>query len=269
MAQLCRLAFLCKLFGVNVQLAWCHRAISLESVCNCLVFCSGSQLTLSLPPRLPLFSGLFTMAKSRPSQSDHTRSAPPLMGFSAHVDHCEALLFGGQVFPFTYPDECRRGEWDRAKITAVNEVLLSTLRWSGNVYALFARSRSTKGQWELRYIGESKSESLRDRIRGHLIAKHHKTQSQLTKVQQAVRAGDEIGFSFVLTGTESLRLAVEEELINRSIELGRPGTPRGSRGRSSTTLTDSWETEASRYARLALHILCPLFASTIVRTTSP
>ena len=63
------------------------------------------------------------------------------------------------------------------------------------------------------YVGQTKSQYLRQRIRQHLVKKSQKTGSQLPQVQDAVADGRNIGISYVLIEPESLRLYVEDSII--------------------------------------------------------
>ena len=63
------------------------------------------------------------------------------------------------------------------------------------------------------YVGQRKSEKLRERMRQHLVKKHGKTGSQLRCVQRAVADGKKIGLSYVLVQPEALRHYVEESIL--------------------------------------------------------
>ena len=83
-----------------------------------------------------------------------------------------------------------------------------------NIYALWKREQGKT--WELMYIGQRSFESGWPRVREHLFHKHPKTQSKLAKVRIALESGAEIGVTGILVQPDSMRLAIEEELICRN-----------------------------------------------------
>lgn len=81
----------------------------------------------------------------------------------------------------------------------------------GIVYFIYVlRNSETK----LHYIGKSKGQLFRTRIRNHLVKKHKKTGAKLKLVLAERKKGNDIKFKFLTTEPESLRNMLEEDLIN-------------------------------------------------------
>jgi len=81
-----------------------------------------------------------------------------------------------------------------------------------NVYALWSRTHFD-APWTLMYIGERHSSACLSRLRDHLFKVGSGTKSKLEEVRKVVRAGAQMGVTVILVQPESLRLAVEEELL--------------------------------------------------------
>lgn len=81
-----------------------------------------------------------------------------------------------------------------------------------NLYALWSR-RSSEQHWELMYIGERHSASGVARLGQHLFKVPSGTQSKLAEVRAVLRAGGQMGVTAALVEPESIRLAIEEELL--------------------------------------------------------
>jgi hypothetical protein len=81
-----------------------------------------------------------------------------------------------------------------------------------NIYALWTK-RCDHDAWELRYIGQRSVRTGWRRVSEHLFWKHHRTQSKLDEVLNEVRGGSIIGVTGIRVEPDSLRLAIEEELI--------------------------------------------------------
>lgn len=81
-----------------------------------------------------------------------------------------------------------------------------------NLYALWSR-KGLQSPWHLMYIGERHSSAGLSRLRDHLFKVSSTTQSKLQEVREIVRAGGQMGVTLILVQPESLRLAVEEELL--------------------------------------------------------
>lgn len=84
-----------------------------------------------------------------------------------------------------------------------------------NVYALWKRSVAD-GEWELMYIGQRSHRSGWSRVAQHLFSTPQGTQSKLEEVRAAIESGAQIGVTAILIEPDSMRLSVEEELINRN-----------------------------------------------------
>lgn len=81
-----------------------------------------------------------------------------------------------------------------------------------NVYALWSR-RTAQSEWTLMYIGERHSAAGLRRLREHLFKVGKGTASKLDEVRTIVRGGAQMGVTAILVQPESLRLAIEEELL--------------------------------------------------------
>lgn len=90
-----------------------------------------------------------------------------------------------------------------------------------NLYALWSR-RSSEQDWQLMYIGERHSASGVARLSQHLFKVPSGTQSKLAEVRAVLRAGGQMGVTAALVQPESIRLAIEEELLQRnSLHIGQ------------------------------------------------
>jgi len=86
---------------------------------------------------------------------------------------------------------------------------------SFNVYALWSR-KTAQSEWTLMYIGERHSAAGLTRLREHLFKVGKGTASKLEEVRTIVRNGAQMGVTVILVQPESLRLAIEEELLLRN-----------------------------------------------------
>lgn len=84
-----------------------------------------------------------------------------------------------------------------------------------NVYALWKRIRPG-AEWELMYIGQRSQKSGWSRVSQHLFSTPKGTQSKLKEVRAAIKSGAQMGVTAILVEPDSMRLTVEEELINRN-----------------------------------------------------
>jgi hypothetical protein len=101
----------------------------------------------------------------------------------------------------------------RDKVALKNNKLPASLVVSPiNVYALWVRRSPDEG-WEPMYIGQRSSKSGWGRVRQHLFSTPRGTQSKLAMVRAAINAGFELGVTSILLEPDSIRLAVEAELI--------------------------------------------------------
>jgi hypothetical protein len=134
---------------------------------------------------------------------------------------CMTKLIVEEPYEFIYPIELHNNEdekvWKRyiPIIKELNKNLLSKLRNNANLYAIYVRN-SKDSNWQPVYVGERKSDGMRERITQHLINKNVGTGSKLAEVMEAVSNGRLIGVSFIKVDPESLRLYVEEYIINNS-----------------------------------------------------
>lgn len=88
---------------------------------------------------------------------------------------------------------------------------------SGNIYFIFSNK-------VLKYIGQRHSESIKTRLNNHLFGSSYKvdkngkqigTVSKWHKVKEELDKGNEITFKTILIKPESLRKAIELELISK------------------------------------------------------
>ena len=84
-----------------------------------------------------------------------------------------------------------------------------------NIYALWRRE-SVDSDWELMYIGQRSFKSGWSRVEQHLFATPQGTQSKLKEVRAAIESGAQIGVTAIRVEPDSMRLSIEEELINRN-----------------------------------------------------
>lgn len=126
---------------------------------------------------------------------------------------CEEKLLKGMKHEVRYPTGVSAAYWPAEEIKSTNEDLLAQLRNAGNVYAIFQADEPVNPAWVLRYVGERKSDGLRQRLTEHLIKKNAQTGSKLTDIQAAVASGKRIAVSFVKVAPEALRLYIEETII--------------------------------------------------------
>jgi hypothetical protein len=134
-------------------------------------------------------------------------------GLEEFAEKCAKELIVNNPTPFSYPDGCSLSNWPIQEIKRANDANLKSLRGKGNVYALY--TRRDEEPWKVAYVGQRKSDGLRERITQHLICKDGRTGSMLEAVKTAVSDGRQIAFSFILVSPESLRLYVEETIIKK------------------------------------------------------
>lgn len=142
-------------------------------------------------------------------------------GLAEFADDCAEKLFAGVQHQFSFPLGCSLEYWPVEEIKLANEEFLGTLRHRANIYALFVRGKEADQPWQPVYVGERKSNGLRERITQHLIHKDHRTGSMLEAVKTAVHAGKHVGLAFVKVEPESLRLYVEETIIAKAKRAGK------------------------------------------------
>jgi hypothetical protein len=101
-----------------------------------------------------------------------------------------------------------------------NQLPLSLKKSPINVYALWMRANSDE-DWTLMYIGQRSRKYGWSRVAQHLFTTPSGTQSKLQQVRAAIEAGAQIGVTGILIEPDSLRLSVEEELIQRNSSSGK------------------------------------------------
>jgi len=122
-----------------------------------------------------------------------------------------------------YPDDLRNeeglSEWkDKYKmIDKLNKSLLSHISNKDGVYALYILNGNNN--WEIQYVGQTKSKTARQRIRSHIVWRNKNTKSgkitgsKFDEVQKIILSGKKLSFSFVEIHPAPLRHYVEETLI--------------------------------------------------------
>ncbi len=140
------------------------------------------------------------------------------------VKECRALLIVTKPSPFHYPATLVGTSPDLAtwsanvpQIKELNERILGSLRRKANLYTIYKRRYSNQ-PWTPVYVGHSKSEEMRNRITAHMIKKGNGTGAQLEQVMSAVGGGNLLAVSFLLVQPESLRLVVEECILDDGSE---------------------------------------------------
>jgi hypothetical protein len=136
-------------------------------------------------------------------------------GLEQFADDCLKALIIETPTEFNYPDDCSLNHWPVNEIRTLNKIILDSLRNSGNVYALYTKSKMKNSSWVPVYVGQRKSASLRERITQHLVTKNERTGSTLEAVKTAVADGNKIAISYIKVNPESLRLYVEETIIGK------------------------------------------------------
>ncbi|WNG17799.1 VOC family protein [Cystobacter fuscus] len=169
-------------------------------------------------PSQDTLASVFQMVTYRPPSG----TADPLLLLT---DSALASL-KASVARVQYPAElCQQQtpeEW-REHVPAIdqqNSGLLGSVADRSGVYVILT-AEDPASQWTLKYIGQSKADLSRQRIRSHLVWRNKDTPSgsftgsKFDEVSRAVMEGKHIGFSFVSIEPASLRHYVEVELIHR------------------------------------------------------
>jgi len=102
----------------------------------------------------------------------------------------------------------------QSKVWLNNEILVmeQLKNIEGNVYCIFI---GREGIFEPVYVGERESNSIKQRLREHLIKKHAKTGSQLKNVQTTIESGYSILINTVLIKPDYLRHSLEKYIISQ------------------------------------------------------
>jgi len=124
----------------------------------------------------------------------------------------------------TFPPE-NVPNWDGENLTTKNEELLVKISREANVYMLFTAEKGST-VYKLRYIGKTKREYAKERLKNHLFKKHKDTGAKLEEVKSHVKSGGSIKLSWVTIEPESLRNWAEEELISKHREADWNSTKR-------------------------------------------
>ncbi len=136
-------------------------------------------------------------------------------GFQSFWQDRENELFSNEPHQINFLPDITRQNWSE-HVRSANQGFLDTLTGRANVYAFFVRNKGTQASWQVKYVGESKRLDLKTRLTAHLIFKSQKTGAKFADVQKAVlEDGQEIAVALIMVNPESLRLAVEEEIIQK------------------------------------------------------
>lgn len=125
----------------------------------------------------------------------------------------KALLIDRENFcQVRYPEGCSLQCWPAVQIRKLNPKFFRSLNGKGNVYAILTQE-SQSDEWNPKYVGERKSDKLRQRMNQHLVNKSDGTGSKLDRVKEAVSRGQKIAVTFIMVCPERLRHFVEETII--------------------------------------------------------
>ena len=113
-------------------------------------------------------------------------------GVQEYIAECEASLLQREPAEFVYPNQLIDADitdaiWNERieEIKALNEDLLDELsNEEANIYAISIKSRNAG--WQAKYVGQRKTDYMKQRITEHLITKNSQTGSKLARVQDAV-----------------------------------------------------------------------------------
>lgn len=134
------------------------------------------------------------------------------------VTSCQAELLVSEPILFHYPDTLvgKDVDWDNYtnRIKLLNADLLRRLKHNANIYAIHVKEKNSS--WQVVYIGQRKSKNIRERMIQHLVKKNKSTGSKLLEVKDIILNGGQIGVSFTKVEPESLRLYVEETMIQQN-----------------------------------------------------
>ncbi|UWE16089.1 hypothetical protein [Herbaspirillum huttiense] len=122
------------------------------------------------------------------------------------IERCEEALLRGEKTLVIYRD----------RENLKNNVLPAEIQpVRVNIYALWGRVNAD-APWQLMYIGQRQLVSGWARVKQHLFHKHADTQSKIDQVRGWLKKNGEIAVSAILVAPDSMRLAIEEELIKRN-----------------------------------------------------
>lgn len=180
--------------------------------------------TTSAYGRIPEYSGEGKMAntkggpRKRKNGTSKPRFRPDVINGPSSlrnfVDKCaKRLLDRRKVHVIEY--SCALKRWNSKVLLKANAEYFQGLGNHANVYALFLRTSKTK-RWVLRYVGQRKSQHIRERLIQHLIKYRPKTGSKFKYVKEAVLKKSKVGVRVIQVDPESLRLFVEEKIIEQN-----------------------------------------------------
>ncbi len=141
-----------------------------------------------------------------PETQNHRHMSALQIEINSLVAACQTALLSGTPHTISYTD----------KLALQNNQLPSTIDRSPiNVYALWTR-RDPSEDWTVMYIGQRSFRSGWARVCQHLFSTPQGTQSKLNEVRRVIASGAEIAVTAIRVEPDSMRLAVEEELISRN-----------------------------------------------------
>jgi hypothetical protein len=111
--------------------------------------------------------------------------------------------FVNRAKEFIYSQEDLRSYEDFRKLS-------NSFKGSGVVYFIFVVEKNTPS---LKYIGKSKGELFKQRIKNHFEGANEKTGTMHKKIVEEAAKNNKVLISYLLTNPESLRNLIEEELI--------------------------------------------------------
>jgi hypothetical protein len=124
------------------------------------------------------------------------------------IEQCQVQLLAATPIEIAYADRDN---------LANNELPELIDRDPINIYAIWIL-QSGKA-WKPMYIGQRQLSSGWSRVRQHLFSTPSGTQSKLEKVREVLSRGYSIGVTKIAVRPDSMRLAIEEELIFRNTPL--------------------------------------------------
>lgn len=136
----------------------------------------------------------------------HGACADLTLAMDEIVRVCEVALLDATPHRVSYTDKI-----DLANNLLPDELLANKI----NLYALWIRN-SEADPWRAMYVGQRKMKEGWPRVRQHIFKTYEGTASKLSQVRQALSSAQDIGVTGALVLPDSLRLAVEEEVINRN-----------------------------------------------------
>jgi hypothetical protein len=125
------------------------------------------------------------------------------------------LLDEARIVEMKYTNMERVTEEMMKESRSLNRVSLSEILKEGaNIYALWVRAQN-KNEWHLRYIGQRKSDGIRERLCQHLFSKHKSTGSKLARVERSLQWRGGVGVTVAYVLPDELRSSIEESLIKQ------------------------------------------------------